>query len=49
MHGVDASDWIWMVPMMLMMILTWIVPVALAVYVAVRLANGRPGHTADGR
>jgi hypothetical protein len=49
MHGADALDWIWMVPMMLVMMLGWIVPVALAVYVAVRLANGRPGDTAGGR
>ena len=48
MHGVDAWDWIWMVPMMLVMMLAWIAPVALAVYFAIRLTHG-PRDTADGR
>lgn len=42
MHGMDAWDWIWMTPMMSF----WILPIVLAVYVAIRFANGRPGDRA---
>lgn len=45
MHGTDAWDWIWMTPMMF----AWIAPIALAVYVAVRLANRQPGDPVDKR
>lgn len=41
-HVMDAWDWIWMTPMMV----SWIALIVLAVYVGVRLANGRPRNRA---
>ena len=39
MHGTDTWEWVWMIPMMVVMMVAWIAPVALGAYVAVRLAN----------
>lgn len=49
MHGVNAWDWLWMIPMILLMMSAWIVPVALAVYLAIRLTHGPRGNAAGSR